>query len=177
MKKVFLFAALAVAAIALTGCNKTDPPAADPYTWTYTVVNDTDSEIVVSYNPDYYGYYGYGLTEVETFDIAPGESKIVIGYTMFGDYSKPVEVSDIYAEDDVIPFQGTKSAEITKHMWEEELKTKVMVGDREISHEVWLREYWSFEEKENYTYNYTLRVNDELVEELAVEGGSPLPQK
>ncbi len=172
MKKVFLFAALAVVAIALSGCNKTESPR-DPYTWIFTVVNDTDSEIVVSYDSYSYGYYSYG-SEISTFEIAPGESKVVFGHIGYGDYNDPPTDPDGYATDDVLPF-GVKLDQMNDEIWEE-LKTKIMVGDRELSHEVWLRDYWSFEEKENYIYNYALTVNDELVEELAITDPD-LPQQ
>jgi hypothetical protein len=74
---------------------------------------------------------------------------------------------DIFAADDVIPFQGIKLDDIDDETWEE-MATKVMVGDREAPHSIWLREHWSFEEK-NYEFNYTLTITDSFLEELGME--------
>jgi hypothetical protein len=165
MKKTFLISLLAAVVFALPGCNGTESPS-DPYLFKYTMKNDTDREIVVSYDDYYYGGFGYG-TDLRTITVAPGKSEVVIGYIIYGDYTKPMPVSDIFADDDVIPFGGIKLDDINDETWEE-MATKVMVGDREAPHSIWLRKHWSFEEK-NYEYNYTLTVTDDLLEALGME--------
>jgi hypothetical protein len=90
MKRAFLFSIIAIAAVAvaLPGCRKPIPEF--PFDWEYTVKNDTDREIVVSYNLVDYGYSYYGgepVTETVSVTIAPGDSRTVIEYTSYGQYN------------------------------------------------------------------------------------------
>lgn len=129
------------------------------YEWEFVVVNETESTRI-----DITQDYPYGPFP-HIFALAPGENDLVWEkYSLGGKADKPMQDEyeneawrlsvggfwPVDSEDESYPFTMT-------------------IDGKEVSSEIWLRKYWSFEST-FYTATYTLTVTDELLAELAEAG-------
>ncbi len=205
MKNAFLFSALAVAALAMTGCDKGgDEMPRLAFTKEFVVENKTDREITVSFDPESYkgtgsnghGYTGYtewwnGFAVSSSYDYNP------YGYYN-GSEDEIVTLKIAPGESTMVFFEGWVEAtghrgnlldfiEPGKSMpYGDDTGTAnyvypyaMTVGGEAVASAIWMREQWSYLLTTNHSGSvYTLSVTDELLARLAAPtpgSGQPSP--